>query len=135
MAVRDIVLVDDDRVIQKMVGGFLERKGYRVRKASDGIEALLHIYDRVPDLVITDVRMPELNGIELTTRLRGNHRTAGVPILMFSEMGDAHHALAGYATGADDYLPKPFELAILEPRSNPCCGVRQAPLQRPTGAE
>ena len=114
MATEDIVLVDDDRVIQKMVGGFLERTGYKVRKASNGIEALKLVNARVPDLVITDVRMPELNGIELTSRLRGNHRTAGVPILMFSDMGEAHHALAGYAVGADDYLPKPFELAILE---------------------
>ena len=58
--------------------------------------------------------MPELNGIELTSRLRGNHRTAGIPILMFSDLGEARDALAGYAVGADDYLPKPFELAILE---------------------
>jgi pilus assembly protein CpaE len=114
MAAQDIVLVDDDRVIQKMVGGFLERRGYQVRKASDGIEALELIHESVPDMVITDVRMPELNGIELTSRLRGNHRTAGVPILMFSEMGAPPDALAGYAVGADDYLPKPFELAILE---------------------
>ena len=114
MSVQDIVLVDDDRVIQKMVGGFLERRGYQVRKASDGIEALQLIHESVPDMVITDVRMPELNGIELTSRLRGNHRTAGVPILMFSEMGAPPDALAGYAVGADDYLPKPFELAILE---------------------
>jgi pilus assembly protein CpaE len=114
MSVQDIVLVDDDRVIQKMVGGFLERRGYQVRRASDGIEALELIHDSVPDMVITDVRMPELNGIELTSRLRGNHRTAGVPILMFSEMGAPPDALAGYAVGADDYLPKPFELAILE---------------------
>jgi pilus assembly protein CpaE len=114
MATQDIVLVDDDRVIQKMVGGFLERRGYLVRKASDGIEALQLIHESVPDMVITDVRMPELNGIELTSRLRGNHRTAGVPILMFSEMGAPPDALAGYAVGADDYLPKPFELAILE---------------------
>jgi pilus assembly protein CpaE len=110
----DIVLVDDDRVIQKMVGSFLERRGYRVRKASDGIEALRYVRDRIPDLVITDVRMPELNGIELTSRLRAHHRTAGVPILMFSELGTAPDALAGYAAGADDYLPKPFELEILE---------------------
>jgi pilus assembly protein CpaE len=114
MAAEDIVLVDDDRVIQKMVGGFLERTGYRVRKASDGIEALQLVHEQVPDLVITDVRMPELNGIELTARLRGHHRTAGVPILMFSDMAEASDALAGYAVGADDYLPKPFELAILE---------------------
>ncbi len=111
---QDIVLVDDDRVIQKMVGGFLERRGYQVRRASDGIEALQLIHDSVPDMVITDVRMPELNGIELTSRLRGNHRTAGVPILMFSDLGAPPDALAGYAVGADDYLPKPFELAILE---------------------
>ncbi len=114
MPAEDIVLVDDDRVIQKMVGGFLERTGYRVRKASNGIEALELVRAKVPDLIITDVRMPELNGIELTSRLRGNHRTAGVPILMFSDLGEAHDALAGYAVGADDYLPKPFELAILE---------------------
>ncbi len=114
MPTEDIVLVDDDRVIQKMVGGFLERTGYRVRKASDGIEALQLVHERIPDLVITDVRMPELNGIELTARLRGHHRTAGVPILMFSDLGAAQDALAGYAVGADDYLPKPFELAILE---------------------
>src|ERR1700674_1922777 len=97
-----------------MVGGFLERTGYEVRKASHGIEALQLVQDHVPDLVITDVRMPELNGIELTSRLRGNHRTAGVPILMFSDLGEAQDALAGNAVGADDYLPKPFELAILE---------------------
>jgi len=114
MAPKDIVLVDDDRVIQKMVASFLERSGYRVRRASDGIEALQMVNERVPDLVITDVRMPELNGIELTSRLRGNHRTAGIPILMFSDLGEARDAQAGYAGGADDYLPKPFELAILE---------------------
>src|SRR5581483_4996627 len=114
IAGRDVLLVDDDRVIQKMVSTFLHRRGYTVRTASNGVEALLRIYDRVPDLVITDVRMPELNGTELTSRLRGNHRTAAVPILMLSAMGEPDYVLAGYAAGADDYLPKPFELAILE---------------------
>ncbi|HUY74051.1 MAG TPA: response regulator [Candidatus Dormibacteraeota bacterium] len=114
MATDDILLVDDDRVIQKMVGGFLERRGYHVRTAADGIEAIRLVREQLPALVITDVRMPELNGIELTARLRGDHRTAAVPILMFSEMGEVQDALAGYAVGADDYLPKPFELAILE---------------------
>lgn len=114
MAGEDILLVDDDRVIQRMVGGFLNRTGYRVRIASDGIEALRLVRDHVPDLVITDVAMPELNGIELTARLRGHHQTASVPILMFSDRIEAKDALAGYAAGADDYLPKPFELSILE---------------------
>src|SRR6266851_1058654 len=130
MSVQDIVLVDDDRVIQKMVGGFLERRGYQVRKASDGIEALELIHESVPDMVITDVRMPELNGIELTSRLRGNHRTAGVPILMFSDLGAPPDALAGYAVGADDYLPKPFALAILEANTAVLLAARSA---RPVG--
>ena len=127
MAEEDIVLIDDDRVIQKMVGGFLQRRGYNVRNASDGVEALQLIRDQIPDLVITDVRMPELNGIELTSRLRSHHRTAGVPILMFSELSTAPDALAGYAAGADDYLPKPFELEILEAKV-------QSLLRRSTGA-
>ncbi|HSP09659.1 MAG TPA: response regulator [Candidatus Dormibacteraeota bacterium] len=114
MAADDILLIDDDRVIQKMVAGFLERRGYHVRTAADGIEAIRLVRQQLPALVITDVRMPELNGIELTARLREDHRTAAVPILMFSEMGEVQDALAGYAAGADDYLPKPFELAILE---------------------
>lgn len=114
MAGEDILLVDDDRVIQRMVGGFLNRTGYRVRIASDGVEALRLVRDHVPDLVITDVAMPELNGIELTARLRGHHQTARVPILMFSDRIEAKDAIAGYAAGADDYLPKPFELSILE---------------------
>jgi len=126
VADEDIVLIDDDRVIQKMVGGFLQRRGFRVRNASDGVEALQLIRDQIPDLVITDVRMPELNGIELTSRLRSNHRTAGVPILMFSELSTAPDALAGYAAGADDYLPKPFELEILEAKV-------QSLLRRSTG--
>jgi pilus assembly protein CpaE len=114
MPAESIVLVDDDRVIQRMVGAFLERSGYRVRIASNGIDALQLIHEQMPDLVLTDSRMPELNGVELTARLRGHYRTAGMPILMFSELTQVDDALVGYAAGADEYLPKPFELSILD---------------------
>jgi pilus assembly protein CpaE len=113
MAVQKILLVDDDSVILKLVGAFLERSGYQVGRAGNGLEALRLVRDQLPDLVITDVRMPELNGIELTTRLRGHHRTARVPIIMLSSMAEAKDALVGYSAGADEYLPKPFELALL----------------------
>src|SRR4029077_18881021 len=110
MAGESIVLVDDDRVIQRMVGAFLERSGYNVRVASNGIDALKLVHERTPDIVLTDSRMPELNGIELTSRLRGHYRTAGMPIIMFSELTQVEDALVGYSAGADEYLPKPFEL-------------------------
>lgn len=113
MPVQKILLVDDDAVILKLVGAFLERNGYQVGRASNGIEALRLVRDQLPDLVITDVRMPELNGIELTTRLRGHHLTARVPIIMLSSMAEAKDALVGYSAGADEYLPKPFEVALL----------------------
>src|ERR1700682_917234 len=109
-----ILLVDDDSVILKLVGAFLERLGFQVGRAGNGLEALKLVREHLPDLVITDVRMPELNGIELTTRLRGHHRTARVPIIMLSSMAEAKDALVGYSAGADEYLPKPFELTLLD---------------------
>lgn len=114
MAGEKILLVDDDRVILKMVGTFLERRGYQVGRATNGVEALHLVRDLVPDLIVTDVRMPELNGIELTARLRGDHRTAHLPIIMLSSAAEAKDALVGYAAGADEYLPKPFELKLLD---------------------
>jgi pilus assembly protein CpaE len=109
-----ILLVDDDGITLKLVAAFLERLGFQVGRAGNGLEALKLVREHLPDLVITDVRMPELNGIELTTRLRGHHRTARVPIIMLSSMAEAKDALVGYSAGADEYLPKPFELPILE---------------------
>ena len=134
MAEEDIVLVDDDRVIQKMVGGFLERRGYQVRKANDGIEALQYVRDRIPDLVITDVRMPELNGIELTSRLRAHHRTASVPILMFSELTAAPDAWRGMRQALTTICPSPLSSRSWKPRSNPCSGARPAPRPGATAA-
>jgi pilus assembly protein CpaE len=114
MAGESILLVDDDRLIQKMVSTHLERAGYRMGVAGNGVEALALVREHVPDLIITDVRMPELNGLELTARLRRHHLTARVPIIMFSSEASANDMVVGYSSGADEYLPKPFEIAVLE---------------------
>ena len=114
MAGESILLVDDDRLIQKLVSTHLERAGYRMGIAGNGIEALALVRQHVPDLVITDVRMPELNGLELTAQLRRNHLTARVPIIMFSSEASTSDMVVGYSSGADEYLPKPFEVAVLE---------------------
>ena len=114
MAGESILLVDDDRLIQKMVSTHLERAGYRMGIAGNGVEALALVREHVPDLVITDVRMPELNGLELTAQLRRHHLTARVPIIMFSSEASANDMVNGYSSGADEYLPKPFEIQVLE---------------------
>lgn len=108
-----ILFVDDEGQIRKLLQTYLERRGYRVTLATDGYEALLAIKREAPDLVITDVNMPNMNGLELTRRLRSEHRTARVPIIMLSARKAADDVLTGYAQGADEYVPKPVEMALL----------------------
>jgi len=114
VAGESILLVDDDRLIQRMVGAYLERAGYRVGIAGNGVEGLVLVRQHLPDLVITDVRMPEMNGLQFTAELRSHYQTARVPIIMFSDQAEAKDVLVGYSSGADEYLPKPFELPVLE---------------------
>ena len=113
MAGENILFVDDEEQIRKLVSTFLQRRGYNVRLASDGMEALRLVREDLPHLVITDVNMPYMNGLELTRRLRENHKTSRVPIIMLSARKQAEDVLSGYQVGVDDYVPKPVEMAVL----------------------
>ncbi len=113
MSADHILLVDDEEQIRKLLESSLQRRGYEVAVASDGIEALRQIRSKMPDLIVTDVNMPNMNGFELTRRLRADHRTARVPIVMLSARKQADDILTGYAEGADEYIAKPIEMAVL----------------------
>jgi pilus assembly protein CpaE len=113
MAAETILVVDDDKVTRKLVSGVLERHGYRVQTANDGLEALGMVAEAAPDLVITDVLMPHVNGLELTQRLRRTHRTARIPVVMLSVRSRNEEILAGYAEGADEYVHKPVDMEVL----------------------
>jgi len=108
-----IVFVDDEEQIRKLMQSWLEKRGYVVEVAGDGNEALRLIRARMPDLLITDVNMPNMNGFELTRRLRADHRTARMPIVMLSARKQADDILTGYAEGADEYISKPVEMSVL----------------------
>ncbi len=108
-----ILFVDDEEQIRKLLATYLGRQGYEVSLATDGHEALTSIRARMPDLVITDVNMPNMNGFELARRLRADHRTARLPILMLSARKQADDILTGYAEGADEYVAKPIEMSVL----------------------
>jgi len=108
-----ILFVDDEEQIRKLLSTWLTRHGYEVTVANDGWEALKAIRTKAPDLVITDVNMPNMNGLELTRRLRADHRTARIPVIMLSARKQADDVLTGYAEGADEYIPKPVEMAVL----------------------
>jgi DNA-binding response OmpR family regulator len=108
-----ILFVDDEVLIRRLVSTYLDRRGYSVTTATDGAEALRLIAADRPDLLITDVRMPHMNGLELANRLRSNQQTDQMPIIMLSAYNEIDDTLAGYGQGADDYVPKPVELAVL----------------------
>ena len=113
MAGDKILFVDDEEQIRKLVSTYLTRQGYEVSIATDGYEALKAIRMGPPDVVITDVMMPNMNGFELTRRLRADHRTARIPVLMLSARKEANDILTGYSEGADEYIAKPVEMAVL----------------------
>lgn len=108
-----VLFVDDEEQIRKLLATYFRRQGYEVDLATDGYEALRMIRTNAPDLVITDVGMPNMNGYDLVRRLRSDHRTARIPVVMLSARKQAEDILTGYAEGADEYVAKPVEMAVL----------------------
>jgi two-component system OmpR family response regulator len=107
--------VDDEADIGALLSTALGRVGYDVATACDGMDALAAIAALPPDLVILDVRMPRLDGLETLKRLRADPATTRVPVIMLTTRAEAADRLEGLSHGADDYLAKPFDLAeVLE---------------------
>jgi diguanylate cyclase (GGDEF)-like protein len=104
-----LLVVDDDPFIARLLEIELRAAGYEVRMASDGAQALELAQERTPDLVLADVMMPNMDGFELTRRLRQDPRTASVSVIMLTARGLSADKLEGFAIGADDYIVKPFD--------------------------
>ncbi len=103
-----ILVVDDDPTVHAIVGRFCEQSRYVVSHARDGAEALRMIQDAPPDLVLCDVRMPVMDGIELCRRLKSDPRTELLPVILLSALTSSHEQEEGLDAGADEYLTKPF---------------------------
>jgi DNA-binding response OmpR family regulator len=110
-----ILVVDDDPVIQKLLSVNFEMEGYDVLTASDGIEGLEKIRAYAPDLVLLDVMMPRLDGIEVVRRLKQDPKTKKIPIVLLSAKAQSADVSGGLEAGADAYVTKPFDpLELLE---------------------
>jgi DNA-binding response OmpR family regulator len=108
-----ILVVDDDRFLLENVVRLLQGQGYEVATASSGEEALRAVSERLPDLAVFDVSLPDFDGITLCRRVRGTHR---FPIVMLTARGDSMDKVIGLEVGADDYLTKPFDPSELVAR-------------------
>jgi DNA-binding response OmpR family regulator len=120
-----ILLVDDEDSIQKLLAYPLEREGYRVLQARDGVEALEQFASERVDLVVLDIMLPKLDGLEVCKRLRAESE---VPIIMLTARDDELDKVLGLELGADDYITKPF--SIREFRSRVRALLRRAAVSR-----
>ena len=112
----NVLVVDDDREIVDSISIFLSGEGYKALKAYDGIEALDILSENEVHLMILDIMMPKLDGIELTRRIRQNERTSHIPIILLTAKTDMDSKLECLRIGANDYLTKPFSMVYLETR-------------------
>lgn len=111
MAGERILVVEDDQTIARFVELELVHAGYRVDKASDGVGALETIESEPPDLLVLDLMLPGLDGMEVARRIRSAGRRT--PILMLTARSETQDLVSGFNVGADDYLRKPFEIPEL----------------------
>ena len=125
-----ILLVDDEQSIQKLLTFPLEREGFRVVHARDGEEALARFAQESIDLVVLDLMLPKLDGLEVCKRLRAE---SSVPIIMLTARDDELDKVLGLELGADDYITKPF--SIREFRSRVRALLRRAAAPRPGEVE
>ena len=113
MAIKDILLVDDSRTELHFVSSLLVKRGYSVRTAENGTQALRQLEEQVPDLIMMDVVMPGQNGFQLTRTITRDPRYAGVPVIMCSSKNQETDRVWALRQGARDYLVKPVNLVEL----------------------
>lgn len=111
-----ILVVEDDIDVADMLDAYFRVQGYEVLVANWGEEAIQTCHDRSPELVILDIRLPDIDGYKVARRLRESRRTASIPILFLTEKRELGDKLKGLALGADDYITKPFDIQELRLR-------------------
>ncbi len=111
-----ILIVEDEEALTLLLRYNLEAEGYEVETVARGDEADLLFKERIPDVVILDWMLPGLSGIELCRRLRARPETRQLPIIMLTARGEESERIRGLATGADDYIVKPFSVPELSAR-------------------
>ena len=109
-----ILIIDDDLDTLRLVGLMLQRQGYQITAATNGQQGLEKALEDIPNLILLDIMMPDMDGYEVARRLRANPQTVNIPILMFTAKTQLDDKVAGFEVGADDYLTKPTHPSELQ---------------------
>ncbi|ELS00902.1 response regulator containing a CheY-like receiver domain and an HTH DNA-binding domain [Xenococcus sp. PCC 7305] len=110
---KKILIVDDDESLRSLLKHSLEQKGYQVKIVASGTEALKSFAENTPDLIVSDVSMPEMDGFEFCRILRSQPSGQLIPFIFLSARSDLEDRIQGHSIGADDYITKPFEIKEL----------------------
>ena len=122
---RQVLLVDDEDSLRKVLKDLLERDGYEVAEARDGVQALDQV-DRIgPDIIVLDLNLPALDGYGVLSQLRSRPATAGIPVIVLTAKGDEDNEVRVFELGADDFLQKPFRARALSARLEAVLGRRR----------
>ena len=127
MAKKTILVVDDEEDILELIRFNLAREGFTVITATSGEEAVKAISRKTPDLLLLDLMLPGLDGLEVCRTLKKDQKTAGIPIMMVTAKGEESDVVAGLELGADDYLTKPFSMKVLVARARSLLRRRREP--------
>src|SRR5439155_2330242 len=115
MADVTVLVVDDDPVIVRLLQVNFEMEGYTVLTAADGVEAVEQARTHRPDVMVCDIMMPRMNGLEVVEQLRADQTTADVPVILLSAKAQTSEIQRGIEVGAADYVTKPFDpLELIE---------------------
>ncbi len=104
-----VLFIDDEPVYYRMIVPGFKEQGFELRYAKSGVEGLAEVSTFIPDIIITDVRLPDVSGYEIAERLRRDPRYNRIPIVFVTGQGDLKDKLKAFEMGADDYLVKPFQ--------------------------
>jgi DNA-binding response OmpR family regulator len=121
-----VLVVDDDPDVCDLVRYKLEQSGFHVRRASDGDQALREVEAEIPDLVLLDIMMPGMSGLEVLERWRANGATEKLPVIMLTAKAQENDVERGFELGADDYVIKPFSPRELARRVTAVLSRRQS---------
>jgi two-component system alkaline phosphatase synthesis response regulator PhoP len=116
MAKKKILVVEDDRDISELITYNLEREGYEIACLYDGSQVIDFVHKRKPELIILDLMLPEVDGIEICRTLKSEAETKNIPIVMLTAKSEEADVVVGLQMGADDYIPKPFSPKVLVAR-------------------
>jgi signal transduction histidine kinase/ligand-binding sensor domain-containing protein/DNA-binding response OmpR family regulator len=127
-----MLLVDDNSDVRYFIKSHFSST-YQILEAANGVEGFNSALNSIPDIIISDVMMPDMDGFEFCRKIRKDERTSHIPIILLTAFGSREHEIEGLSQGADDYITKPFDLVILQTKIENILSVRQSLKQKYTG--